>query len=1034
MSGPEFFHVEKPAIDYLVELGYRFVESSEHANLRDGDNHVLFRPHLIAAIQRINNVPEETARSVYVQLLNEHDNATWLHKIRGNLHANVAGEKTARTIRLIDFENLANNEFVVTNQLTVRGSKTRRTDVVVYVNGLPLVVIEAKKQFAEKDKSGEAFDQIRQYEAEIPRLFYCNVFNIITNRTHTLYGATGASSAHWAFWKDPWPKSTGDFSEPFFAALWSLLEPARLLDLVAHYIVFEKTEKQIIKKICRYQQFRAVNKIVERVVAGTPRRGLIWHTQGSGKSLTMVYAALKLKTHLTLRSPELENLNFLVLTDRIDLDNQISKTFVDCGLRNPQRANSVNALREFIRNGSRGLTVLSTIFKFLGSKQEIAESENWVVMVDECHRTQEKDLGAYLRATLPHARFFGFTGTPIKKTDKDTYENFGAPGEGYLDRYGIDDAVADGATVPIWYTGRLTKWQLEGRELDVLFDQWFADEDDEVIEAIKRRGVTMAELAKHGERVKLIAYDIFTHFREHALPDGLKAQIVAIDREAVVLYKEALDTVIAKWLVKTGNDPDEAKAEAARWSACVYSSQQSDQTPSEDAAKDRVRKALVANYLDEEKETAIKGEFNKAGKFPHFLIVCNKLLTGFDAPIEGVMYLDNPLKEHNLLQAIARTNRVYGRNKGKGLIVDYIGVSDHLAQALSTYRSADVENAMRSLDEPRQELAAAHRAVMEFLKGVARSGDKSREREEYQALMQALGTEDAWFSYSRKAKGFIAAYSWLSPDPEILKYQDDLRWVVGSLSYGRMTFEKKEGNPLTDYSAKIREMLAEHLHVTGLAITCKARGVTDPDFWEDFKWEGKSPQQLHEAAIRKNTELNKIAREKVAENPLRYESFSQRVQELIEKFQKGQLDIADLLQEQEKLMKAFAAEERAHQDSKLSAVAYGVYRILEAFKAKAPGPTTGAVNADGSSRAAEASEVSPDPGPTGLTGLEKVAAEIDEVYGSDDSAPPGWHLKEALRKELRSKVRRIVHGQAFENWKDIPTHVEEYALKHYLKT
>ncbi|MEE9382705.1 MAG: HsdR family type I site-specific deoxyribonuclease [Nannocystaceae bacterium] len=513
MTGPEYRDVEKPALDYLGELGYAFIDPSEHGSLRDGDNHVLFRPHLIAAIQRINDVPEETARSVYHQLLTEQDNEKWTKKLRGDVDESVPGQATKKTIRLIDFANPANNTFAVTNQLSVRGGKTRITDVVVYVNGIPLVVIEAKKQFGAKDKSGEAFDQIRQYERDIPRLFYSNVFNIITNRTHTLYGATGSPSAHWSFWKDPWPRSPSDFGEPFFASLWSLLEPSRLLDILAHFLVFEKTEESVIKKVCRYQQYRAVNKIVERVVAGDPRRGLVWHTQGSGKSLTMVFAVLKLKMHLTSSSPELENLNFLILTDRIDLDDQITKTFNNCGLRNPQRANSVNELRAIIRTGSRGLTVLSTVFKFQGSKKPVPDSKNWILLVDECHRTQEKDLGAYLRATLPDARFFGSTGTPIKKNDKDTYENFGAPGEGYLDRYGIDDAVADGATVPIWYTGRLTKWHLDGRELDVLFDQWFADEAEEVVEAIKRRGASVADLAKHPERIKLIAYDLWIHFQ-----------------------------------------------------------------------------------------------------------------------------------------------------------------------------------------------------------------------------------------------------------------------------------------------------------------------------------------------------------------------------------------------------------------------------------------------------------------------------------------------------------------------------------------
>lgn len=1026
MPGPEYRDVEKPAIDYLVELGYTFIEPSQHDSLRDGPNQVLFRPHFLDAIQRINEVPKETAQSVYNQLLSEHSNEAWTKKLRGNLSISVPGEATARTIHLIDFRNPKNNIFAVTNQLKVRGDKTRCTDIVVYINGIPLVVIEAKKQFAAKDKSGQAFDQIRQYERDIPRLFYSNLFNIITNRTNTLYGATGSPSAHWNIWKDPWPKAPKDFKEPFFSALWSLLEPSRLLDLLAHFVVFERSEQRVIKKICRYQQYRAVNKIVERVVEAKHRKGLVWHTQGSGKSLTMVFTALKLKTHLTQSSPELENLNFLVLTDRIDLDDQISKTFVSCGLRNPERAGSVKELRGIIRRGSRGQTVLSTIFKFQGSTQPIPDSGNWILMVDECHRTQEKDLGAYLRATLPDARFFGFTGTPIRANDKDTYENFGAPGEGYLDRYDIDDAIVDGATLPIWYTGRLTEWKLEAKELDVLFDNRFAHEPDEVIEDLKRRGASKQDLAKHPERVRLIAQDIWTHFREYALKDGLKAQIVAIDREAVMLYKQALDKQIAKWFRKQGDDPEEAKQKAVTWSRCVYSAHQEDQKPSENERTNELRKGLVEHYLDDEQEREAKQAFCKEGGPPYFLIVCNKLLTGFDAPIEGVMYLDNPLKEHNLLQAIARTNRVYGKkSKGNGLVVDYIGVSDKLAQALSTYRHADVENAMRDLDEPREELKALHREVMGFLSEVERSGNRKLEREEYGALMEVLDTEDQWFSYSRKAKAFIAAYSWLSPDPEILQYRDDLKWVVGSLAYGRLHFEKEEGHPLTDYSGKIRDMLEEHLEVTGLTVTCKIRSLTDPEFWEDFVFDGKSTQAIKEAAIRKNTELTKIAREKAAENPVVYEKFSERLQEVLEKFRQGQMDIKELLEEQKQISLAIREEDGAHEHSRLSERAHGVYRILEAFK-----PEKEPANREPSET--EGEKPSSESGPRGLSGLEQVAEQIHEIYASDESAPKGWQDKKELKKELRQQVRRLIQPLGMD-WKIVPTRVEKYAEHHYKK-
>jgi type I restriction enzyme R subunit len=1024
--GPEYRLAEKPCIYGLVALGYTYLSPTQHDEHRDGQNHVLLKPILIEAIQRINQVPEEVARAVYQDLLGKSDNQEWIDLLRGNYSRTVPGQATKKTIHLIDFLNPANNTFTVTNQLYVEAQHPRIPDVVVYVNGIPLVVIEAKSPVSGKDKTGEAFEQIKQYERDIPRLFYSNLFNIVTDGVSVLYGATGAPSEHWGTWKDPWPKKDEDFGGDALAkGLYCLLEPSRLLDLLAHFIVFEKREEKVIKKVCRYQQYRAVNKLVDRVVEGKHRKGLIWHTQGSGKSLTMVYSALKLKTHRTIQSDALASPNILVLTDRVDLDDQIAGTFIACGLPNPARADSVKTLRALIKGGSDGLTVLSTIHKFEGSKEAVPNSANWILLVDECHRTQEKDLGAYLRATFPEARFFGFTGTPIKKSDKDTYQNFGAPGEGYLDKYGIDDAVADGATVPIHYTGRRTEWHLEAAEIDILFDQWFANEPDEVIEKIKQRGVTLAELAKHPRRVDLVAYDIWTHFKSYAMPDGFKAQIVAIDREAVILYKRALDKVLGDHLIKQGVSEAEAKAQASAMSSCVYSSNQEDGKPSEDSYEEALRKDLRKYYLDHTAETEAKANFGKKEHPLRFLIVCNKLLTGFDAPIESVMYLDNPLKEHNLLQAIARTNRV-ASGKQNGLIVDYIGVTKKLEEALDSYRREDVKNAMRDLDALRSQLKAAHAEVMGIIKGIMRvpEAGKDQVKAEYDALAQALKQEDARFTFLRKGKDFIYAYTALSPDPFVLEYTRDMKWVANAIRYLALVFDKKESLDHMAYSQKIRAILEEHLDATGLRTVIKLRKITDPDFWEDFEQKGKKAPELKTAAIRKSTELRKEVAEKAADNPLRYGPFSERLMEIIRRFDDGLLDAAEALRELEQVAKDLEAEKSAHTGSKLDEKAYGIYRILEAFRQQ--------------EEQAESEEQASDKEGAGndndtLSKLEQLAIGIDSLYSSDQTAPPGWHVKEQLRKGLRQEVRRILHPSGLPNWKDLPGAIEDYALKTYLK-
>lgn len=1003
-QGLEWHLAEQPTIACLEGMGYRFIPPGEHASLRDGENQGLFRPHLVAAIERINGVSRSDAEAAYGDLAAVSDNAAWLAILRGDFSRPVQGETRRRTLRVVDFLTPANNRLTVTHQLRVKAETTRIPDVVVHLNGIPLVVIECKSPINLQDKTGEAFEQIRQYERDIPRLFLPNLFNIVTDGTNCLYGSTGSPSKFYAAWRDPWPRKAEDFPDELTKGLWCLLEPSRLLDLIAHFVVFETTENGVVKKMCRYQQFRAVNKIVDRVIGDRHRQGLIWHTQGSGKSLTMVFAALKLKTHRTVVSPHLTNPNILVLTDRVDLHGQISGTFTACGLPNPDAMDSIRDLRTRLASGTDGLTVLSTIFKFQGSEEPIANSAAWIVMVDEAHRTQEKDLGAYLRKTLPDARFFGFTGTPIKKGDQDTYRNFGVVGEGYLDKYGIDDAVADGATVPIYYTGRKTDWHIDDAKIDILFDQWFADLPDDKLAELKKRGVKITDLVKHPRRVALIAYDIWTHFKAYARPDGFKAQIVAIDREAVILYKRALDRVIADDLIGEGMDADAATAQAASLSACVYSLSQEDGKPSEDDYTQAIRNDLLAHFLDDKAEAAVKKAFGSKGNPPDFLIVCDKLLTGFDAPVESVMYLDRPLKEHGLLQAIARTNRVADAKKRNGLIVDYIGVSAKLDDALASYRADDVQNAMRDLDDLRSQLRTAHAAVAHLMKGVTRTPGKTVKdglKDEFDQLIARLKPENLWLDFQTRARAFIGLYEAVSPDPSVLEFIADLKWVAIFLQYGTQVFEKREAFDQRSYSRKIRDMLDQHLDATGLSVTVKLRHITDPGFWEDFEVEGKTEDDLKTAAIRKTTELRKVVYERLSQNPHQYGKFSDRLRELLEKLDGAQMSWADTLRMAEDLAKDLDAEAKAHEGSGLSEGAYGILQLLRSFDAGEGERATG------------------------------LAVAIETLYRDDATAPPLWQEKDGVRKRLRQQVRELAHAAGLGDLKALSEQVEDFALKHF---
>ncbi|TXD32097.1 HsdR family type I site-specific deoxyribonuclease [Lujinxingia vulgaris] len=1038
--------VEIPGLRFLETLGYTELSATEVNAQRESFERVLLKDTLVDALMRINVILRETALSVHNELAGLSDNEAWFKRLRGQASKKVSGESTSKTIRLLDFDDPGQNTWEVTRQFYVKGGgKVIEADLVVFVNGIPLVVIEAKDLTVGLEKG---IAQIRRYETHVDALFAPNAFNIVTTGAGLRYAATGASSQYWF----DWPEST--IPGPTFAktqamerGFTELLTPARLLDLIAHFIVFERdaTGQKVVKKICRYQQLRAVNKMVERVIDGTHRKGLIWHTQGSGKSLTMVFAALKLKFHRGIDHPRLKNPNILVVTDRKDLDAQITGTFRACGLPNPKHARSSAELRALIDQKSPGRVITSTIFKFDGedprfesssmrerqaAMAELAapQSANWILLVDECHRTQEELLGAYLRATFPDAFFFGFTGTPVKKNDKDTYANFGAPGEGYLDKYGIDEAVRDGATVKVLYTARLPEWHLEDAELDAAFDRYFAAEDDETRRKLKERGVTRSDLARLPSRIAQIAADIWQHFRTHIQPDGYKAQIVTVDRRAVAKHKAALDAVIADWyMAEHGLSESAARLRATAHSAAIYSANAND--AGEVLEDESVRGVLRFQLSEAQQKDAIQ-RFRDPESELYFLIVCDKLLTGFDAPVEQAMYLDKSLRDHNLLQAITRTNRRF-RDKPYGLIVDYFGVSQNLQDALSAYRADDVKNALRPETGLHDDLRDAHRQVMAMI--------DPADRHDVRQAVRALGSLDRYYDFCQRARAFIALYGAIMPDPVVIPYAPDLKLVTDILHLGKMEWENEEPDlSFTHYSAKLRQMLEAHLEVTGIRELCTLRSLSDSAFWKDFDDDAEAPRDLETAAVRKTVELKKIIAEKLGENAERYASFSERLKELIASFQLGLFDdAAAKLDALETVARDLQAEDAAHQSSRLSEHAFGIWSILKATVADVSDeqkPSEG--QTDAAAQATQYAEAYAEGTAHAqrLAALETLAEDIAALYQSDEHAPIRWQEKGSVRHELRKQVRHMLYRDDVPGWRELPEKIETFALKHFAKS
>ena len=641
-------------------LGWHYLSAE---NLPRQPQEVLVEEHLHDAIIRLN--PSITAQP------NRVDDV--LHRLRaiimsvrsdGLVKANeefaawITGEKSMPfgengehvTIKLIDFEDLGQNQFVVTQQFTFRAGKTeKRADVILLINGIPLVLIESKTPVRSSQSWLDGALQVHDdYEKNVPELFVPNVFSVATDGKEYRYGSIGAPVEIWG----PWRPEIGDLLsglQQIEMAVASMLRPNVILDLLANFTSYA-TEKgnRRIKIIARYQQVEGANKIVQRVVAGHPQKGLIWHFQGSGKSLLMLFAARKLRLHVALKNPTV-----IIVVDRIDLDTQISGTFYAADAPNLVKADSRKELQDLLGSDVRKI-IITTIFKFGEAEGVLNNRSNIIVLVDEAHRTQEGDLGRKMREALPNAFLFGMTGTPINRVDHNTFYAFGAEedGLGYMSRYGFDESVRDGATKPLHFETRLVQLHIDKEEIDKAFESLTGRLDDLDRENLAKTAARMSVLAKAPERVREICSDIAQHYQSKVAPNGLGAQVVTLDRESCVLYKQELDfhlpAEISDVVMTVNSGEDE------------YS----------------------AYRRDRDEEERLLDRFRDPNDPFKVLIVTSKLLTGFDAPILQAMYLDKPMRDHTLLQAICRTNRPYGDAKTHGLVVDYIGVFDDVARAL----------------------------------------------------------------------------------------------------------------------------------------------------------------------------------------------------------------------------------------------------------------------------------------------------------------------------------------------------------------
>jgi type I restriction enzyme R subunit len=728
--------------------------------LKRGINEVLVETELKEALVRLNpeisaqpDLADEVIYKLRTILIAVHQ--IGLVKANEEFFKWMTGEKTMPfgennrhvPVRLIDLEQLKNNSYIVTNQYRIHHRETKIPDIVLLINGIPVVVGEAKTPIRTSISWLDGAHEVRDvYENAVPGLFVPNILSFATEGKELFYGAVRTPLEHWAPWRlegEESPLGSQLGLSAIGKQLSDLLSPVRLLDILQNFSLFTSNKKkQRLKIICRFQQYEGANQIVERVKEGRIKKGLIWHFQGSGKSLLMVFAAQKLRKSVDLKSPTV-----LVLVDRTDLDTQISNTFNAADIANVVTTDSIKELQKLLERDTRKI-IISTIFKFKDAPANMNERENIIVLVDEAHRTQEGDLGRQMRAALPNAFLFGLTGTPVNKADKNTFWAFGATEDegGYMSRYTFHDSIRDEATLPLHFEPRLVDVHVDKESLDQAFAEFIesAALTDEEADALNRKSAKMAAFLKSPTRVAKIVKDIATHFKEKVAPHGFKAMIVTPDRLACVQYKEVLDQYF----------PEEA-------SAVVIS------TTANDAIDFKQKWGI-----DKGEQEKIIERFNDAQSELKFIIVTAKLLTGFDAPILQTMYLDKSIKAHTLLQAICRTNRLYP-GKTFGRIVDYFGVFDDAAKALE-FDEKSVVNIITNLSELREKLPELMENTLSHFVGVDRTLEGFEGLEKAQ---EAIHNNDKKDAFAQDYKLLSKVWEALSPDSILNLYNQDYKWL-----------------------------------------------------------------------------------------------------------------------------------------------------------------------------------------------------------------------------------------------------------------
>ena len=1009
--------IEAIALSYLQNLGYSYIlgttlsPDGEHPERQYTD--VVLANRLRDAIDKLNPTITQDAKEDALKkvLRTESPNALinneTFHKyltegvdVEVRTADGIRGEK----VYIVDFANAENNEFLAINQFTIiEGSQNKRPDLILFINGLPLVVIELKNAVDENATIKSAYNQLQNYKQTIPSLFTYNELLIVSDGWDALCGTVTSDFGRFMSWKTKDGETEASHLEMQMHIMFNgMLNKQTLLDLIRQFIVYEKSDTKTLKKVAAYHQYYAVNKAVESTVIasstnGDRRGGVIWHTQGSGKSLSMVFYSGKL-----IIEPRMENPTLVILTDRNDLDEQLHETFTNCQQllrQEPQKAEDRKDLRKLLKVASGGI-VFTTIQKFMPMQTDIVQTENpnivnepsveyigadiqalserknIVVVADEAHRSQYDFIDGFakhLRDALPNATFIGFTGTPIESTDRNTQAVFG----NYVDIYDIQQAVNDKATVPIFYESRLAKVHFAEEEkvsLDEQFEELTEGEEQSNRQQMRAKWTRLEAIVGNPNRIAKIAEDLVYHFEQRSGVLEGKAMIVCMSRRICVDLYDAIIKIRPLW---HSNEDDKGTIKV------IMTGSSSDTLNMQNHIRSKSKRKAIGDRLKNPNDSL------------KLVIVRDMWLTGFDAPCLHTLYVDKPMRGHSLMQAIARVNRVFTEGKEGGLVVDYLGIAQELKLALAEYTASGGEG-KPTLD---QELAVAkmlelHEAIDYQLRHFDWKKFFTLLPEEKLKFIPVIvdyifSQENGEESFTDNTKNLLKAFAISVPHDKAMAIRDDVALFQAIKSRLVKISDRNEGGAGgEEMETAIKQIISEAITADNVIDIFDAAGLKKPNIEildERFLQELKDLPQKNLAVELLKKLLKDEIKKRTKINLVESKKFSEMLEDAIKRYHNGMIDTVEFL---EKVLIPFAEQiKEADKRGEKLGLDYREYAFYTALEVN---NTAVALLGD---------EI-----------LKHIAQELLKTVRN--STTIDWTIKESVQSALRRNIRRILrlHG------------------------